>query len=135
MYTLLGRRQRPAASLSNPRLPSTTYAFPANNRAPSGASLLPTPYQFGNPWSVPQGGQLMRACLPSAASPSRAAMSSLSSVMVWRLDEMRDGVTDLGSTTVPRWTAQEMRTVAVEAECLSAIFCKAGSAWSGDSGD
>jgi hypothetical protein len=53
--------------------------------------------------------------------------------MTFRFDSIREGVTDLGRTTVPLLTAQEMRMVATDSLCLSAIFFNSGSEWSGES--
>ena len=42
-------------------------------------------------------------------------------------------MTDLGRTTVPRLTAHEIRIVATDSLCLSAIFFNSGSEWRGES--
>lgn len=84
--------------------------------------------------SVFQAGVLNRCCLPPEAIWSNMAMSSLSSGMTFRFDSIRDGVTDLGRTTVPLLTAHEMRTVATEAWCLSATFFRSASECKGESG-
>lgn len=83
--------------------------------------------------SVFQAGVLNRCCRPPEAILSRTAISSLSKDTTFRLDSIRDGVTDLGRTTVPLLTAQEMRMVATDSLCLSAIFFNSGSEWRGES--
>lgn len=59
-------------------------------------------------------------------------MSSAGKLIVCKLDSIRDGVTDFGRTTMPRPMAYEMRTVAGEALCFSAILIRTGSLDSGE---
>lgn len=54
--------------------------------------------------------------------------------MVFKLDSIREGVTDFGRTTIPRETPYEMRAVAGETLCFSAILIKAGSFDNGEPG-
>lgn len=85
--------------------------------------------------SEPHGGEVIRCCFPpSSASLLSASRSSWSSWIVFRLDSIRAGVTDLGRTTMPRLTPYEMRAVAGETLCFSAILISAGSFASGEPG-
>lgn len=49
-------------------------------------------------------------------------------------EHSREGVTDLGKTTMPLLASQESRTVASWTLYFSAIFLSSGSACSGESG-
>ena len=91
------------------------------------------PYQSSNPRSHPHLGVVNRFVLPSFVDRLfKISMSVSSSSMTLRLEMIRDSVTDLGKTGIPRLTWYEIKTVAGETECLLAMSTITESETSGE---